>query len=95
MISKDNLYKTGSITDNMANKFVGVRLSSELLSDLEKVVKLDGFSSVQEFVRYSLRETIKKHKLQQQLMALAGSQPNARRATKKELEEHAKKLFYP
>ena len=79
----------------MANKFIGVRISSDLLSEMEKIVKLEGFSSIQEYVRHSIRETVKKHKLQKQLMALEGSQPNARRATKKELEEHAKRLFYP
>ena len=94
MITNDNIYKNEDIKDFMNNKFVGIRLSSELMLDAEKVVKLEGFSSVQEFVRHSLREAIKKHKLQQQILALAGSQPNIKRASKKELEEHPENIRY-
>lgn len=93
MITNDNIYKTETLSNIMNNTFVGVRLSSELLSDIEIIVKSEGFSSVQEFVRQSIRESIRKHKLQQQFMALAGSQPHIKKASKKELEAHAKKLF--
>jgi metal-responsive CopG/Arc/MetJ family transcriptional regulator len=96
MISKDNIYKYKDLFNFMANKLYGIRLSQELLVDAEKITKMEGFSSVQEFVRQAVRDSIKKHKLQQQLMALdklAGSQPNAKRASKKELEEHVKKVF--
>jgi len=96
MLTKDNIYKFKNVYGAMANRLYGIRLSSELLVDVENITKSEGFSSVQEFVRQAVRDAIKKHKLQQQLLALdklAGSQPNAKRASKKELEEHIKKKF--
>jgi metal-responsive CopG/Arc/MetJ family transcriptional regulator len=80
----------------MANKLYGIRLSSELLVDVEQITKAEGFSSVQEFVRQAVREAIQRHRLQQQLLALdklAGSQPNIKRASKKELDAHIKKIY--
>lgn len=96
MLTKDNIYKYKHIVDSMANRLYGIRLSQELMIDAEKITKNEGFSSVQEFVRQAVRDAIKKHKLQQQLLAmdkLAGSQPHQKRASKKALEKHIKEIF--
>jgi metal-responsive CopG/Arc/MetJ family transcriptional regulator len=96
MITKDNIYKSRIIPYRMANKLFGIRLSDDLLRDAEGISKKEGFSSVQEFVRQAVRESLKKYKLQQQLIALdklAGSQPHAKKASKKALERHIRELY--
>ena len=95
MTSKDNIYKFGEIHGFMANKLVSIRFSGSLLKDAESISNLVGYSSLQEFIRHSVRDAVQKHKLQQSILALeklSGSQKISRKS-KKEIESHIRKVF--
>ena len=77
----------------MANNLVSIRISQPLRKQAEEIVKQEGYSSVQEFVRESMREAIEKRRVAwtlKELDKLAGSVPNSKPVTKAERETIAK-----
>jgi metal-responsive CopG/Arc/MetJ family transcriptional regulator len=80
----------------MPNTLVSLRLSDNLLKEVDVISKEEGFSNIQEFIRDSIRLNIQKKKLEQSLLALdklSGSAKNPKFKTKKQVEEYIKKLY--
>jgi Arc/MetJ-type ribon-helix-helix transcriptional regulator len=79
----------------MVNQLISVRVPDNMFNAINEYSELGGFSSIQELIRESIREYIRKQKMEQ-LMALAGSvdKSKVKIATKKELSALAKKLYF-
>lgn len=82
----------------MPNTLISLRVSDKLVKDTEELVKQEGFNSLQEFVRESWREKLEKHKLEKSLIELrklyGSGKGKARIATKKQLDELARKTYF-
>ena len=78
------------------NRFINVRVPDKLIRQAKGITEEFGFSSVQEFFRYSLRlaiEEYEKKKAIKRLQALKGSVKNIKRMTKKEKERWFKDVY--
>jgi Arc/MetJ-type ribon-helix-helix transcriptional regulator len=97
MTSNDNIYKNERNEHFMANRLISIRISDELLNDIDELTKSQGYSNNQEFIRAAAREKIQKEKIAQatlELKKLCGSAKgkNIRIASKDELDALARSL---
>ncbi|MDD9954557.1 MAG: hypothetical protein OXR66_09590 [Candidatus Woesearchaeota archaeon] len=82
----------------MANALVSIRFAHTLLSDAQHITEVDGFSSVQEFIRHAVREAVRERKLQDDvhvLKTLRGSVKDTKLMTREERDAFARKAFPP
>jgi Arc/MetJ-type ribon-helix-helix transcriptional regulator len=96
MISNDNIYKKCRIEYNMANTLISIRMPDDLLRDINIIVKSQGYSNSQEFLRAAAREMVRKEKLANaaiELNKLYGSAKNKKvhLASKEKLDMLARK----
>jgi Arc/MetJ-type ribon-helix-helix transcriptional regulator len=54
----------------MVNKLISIRISEELLNDIDTLTKSQGYSNTQEFIRAAAREKIQKEKIAQATIEL-------------------------
>ena len=97
MTSNDNIYKNVCIKDGMANTLISIRMSEELLKNINDLTKSQGYSNTQEFLRAAAREKIQKEKIASATIALEklyGSAKNKKIhvASKKDLDMLAHRL---
>jgi len=81
----------------MANTLISIRVSDELLKDINILTKSQGYSNTQEFLRAAAREKIQKEKLASatiELEKLYGSAKGKKITitSKKELDKIARSL---
>ena len=96
MTSNDNIYIGEDISVNMANTLISVRMSDDLLRDINLFIKPQGYSNAQEFLRAAVREKIQKEKTALAILELEKLYGSARGkkihfASKKELDALAYK----
>jgi metal-responsive CopG/Arc/MetJ family transcriptional regulator len=80
----------------MANKLISLRISDILLKNIEHTSNNEGFSNIQEFIRHCIREKLKKNEIEKsinELNKLYGKHKTFNPKTKKEIEEHIKKIY--
>jgi Arc/MetJ-type ribon-helix-helix transcriptional regulator len=97
MTSSDNIYKNSGNKDCMANTLISIRMSEELLKDINELTKSQGYSNIQEFLRAAAREKIQKEKISNATIALENLYGSAKNrkihlASKKELDVLARRL---
>lgn len=97
MTSNSNIYKNNRYNKFMANRLISIRISDELLSDMNIIVKSQGYSNTQEFIRAAAREKIQKEKIATatiELEKIYGSAKNKKIhiASKTELDKLAKSI---
>jgi len=79
----------------MANKLINIRVSDNLYSEMLSISEHEGYTNIQEFVRQSIRDNVKRLKTEiaiMELQRLRGSQ-KGKLLSKKELSELARKHF--
>lgn len=83
--------------NNMTTKLVNVRLPEELLARATTIVKKEGYSSIQELMKESLRNHIDQRLKEQALIALkqmVGSQKGRKEISKAEMDKYLQKNFF-
>ncbi len=70
MTSNNNIYKNEYNRTVMVNKLISIRISEELLNDIDTLTKSQGYSNTQEFIRAAAREKIQKEKIAQATIEL-------------------------
>ena len=96
MITKDNIYNPQHIREGMVNELISVRVPKPLLQESESIVREEGFSSIQEFMKHILREELLRRRKEQALLdieRLRGSAEQFIVRSKKEVEKHIQKKF--
>jgi len=81
----------------MANRLISIRISDELMSDINQLTKSQGYSNSQEFIRAAAREKIQKEKIAAatfELKKLYGSAKGKKIkiASKQDIDALAKRL---
>jgi metal-responsive CopG/Arc/MetJ family transcriptional regulator len=80
----------------MTNKLISLRISDILLKNIENESNNEGFSNIQEFIRHCIREKLRKNEMEKQindLNKLYGKYKTYNPKTKKEIENHIKKIY--
>ena len=80
----------------MANKLISLRIPEILLKNIEDTSNNEGFSNIQEFIKHCIREKLRKNKMEQsinELNKLYGSSNKLSSKSKKEIEDHIKKIY--
>jgi Arc/MetJ-type ribon-helix-helix transcriptional regulator len=82
----------------MKNKLISIRMNETLLKDAETIADNEGFSNIQEFIRYSVRESIANRKqIKQALIELeklrGSAKGKAKLLSKEELSNLIKKEY--
>ncbi len=97
MMSKTNIYNLGTISSAMENNLISLRVPKPLLKDAKRIVQEEGFSTLQEFIKHSLREELLKRRREQAIIDLGSLRGSAKKhhikRSRKEVEEHIKKVF--
>jgi len=70
LTSNNNIYKNEYNRTVMVNKLISIRISEELLNDIDTLTKSQGYSNTQEFIRAAAREKIQKEKIAQATIEL-------------------------
>ncbi len=84
------------LLQRMASPLVGIRMQPELLDRARRISEEEGFQSLQEFVRESVRARVEAFERQQAievLKKLAGSAKRYTPRTKEELSRLAGRLY--
>lgn len=97
MPSNDNIYKNDIPNQIMVNKLISIRLSNEILEEIDSIVKSQKYTNSQEFIRAATREKIQKEKQTYALIELKKLQESAKGkkikiASKEELDKLARSL---
>jgi len=80
----------------MESKSVHLRLTGEMVKEFNSIKGALGFSSIQEFIKDSMRKAMLEYRKQvaiRTIRKLQGSVPNARHITTKERNKLAEELF--